>query len=74
MLCKRECALIAVLIPMPTEATYCMAKAAQDSLTRNLATEFAAKGVRINSYQAGTCLWRKPFAPAVTHIQFQAHL
>lgn len=38
---------------MPNVTPYSVAKAAQDTLTRNLALEFARKGVRINSVQPG---------------------
>jgi NAD(P)-dependent dehydrogenase (short-subunit alcohol dehydrogenase family) len=44
---------IAAIIPIPSMTPYSVAKAAQDTLTRNLALEFAPKGVRINAVQPG---------------------
>ncbi|EIE23552.1 NAD(P)-binding protein [Coccomyxa subellipsoidea C-169] len=44
---------VAAIIPFPSMNPYCVAKAAQDTLTRNLALEFATKGVRINSVLPG---------------------
>lgn len=41
---------VGALVPMsPNMASYGVAKAAQDQLTKNLAFEFATKGVRVNS-------------------------
>ena len=37
--------------------SYGVAKAAQDTLTKNLAFEFATKGVRVNSVLPGKPLW-----------------
>ncbi len=47
---------VAATIPFLTMAPYCAAKAAQDAMTRNLALEFARKGVRINSVLPGEFL------------------
>lgn len=44
---------IAATIPMRNLTAYGVAKAAQDALTRSLALEFAAKGVRINAVAPG---------------------
>ena len=44
---------IAAIIPMPSFASYSVAKAAQDAMTRSLALEFAPKGVRVNSVLPG---------------------
>ena len=46
---------VAAIMPMgtPTMASYGVAKAAQDTLTKNLAFEFATKGVRVNSVLPG---------------------
>ena len=40
-------------IASPTMTSYGVAKAAQDTLTKNLAFEFATKGVRVNSVLPG---------------------
>jgi hypothetical protein len=39
--------------PIPTAAAYCASKAAIDSLTRSIALEYAAKGVRANAVNPG---------------------
>ena len=39
--------------PIPTAAAYCASKAAIDSLTRSIAVEYAAKGVRANAVNPG---------------------
>ncbi len=46
---------VAAIMPMgsPTMTSYGVAKAAQDTLTKNLAFEFATKGVRVNSVLPG---------------------
>ena len=45
---------VGALVPMsPNMASYGVAKAAQDQLTKNLAFEFATKGVRVNSVLPG---------------------
>ena len=46
---------VAAIMPInsPTMTSYAVAKAAQDTLTKNLAFEFATKGVRINSVLPG---------------------
>ena len=44
-------------IASPTMTSYGVAKAAQDTLTKNLAFEFATKGVRVNSVLPGKPLW-----------------
>ena len=46
---------VAAIMPMgsPTMISYGVAKAAQDTLTKNLAFEFATKGVRVNSVLPG---------------------
>ncbi len=41
-------------IGTPTMTSYGVAKAAQDKLTKDLAFEFATKGVRVNSVLPGT--------------------
>ena len=46
---------IAAQMPMPNFSAYSVAKAAQDTLTQNLAFEFAPKGVRVNSVLPGLC-------------------
>ena len=48
-------------ISSPTMISYGVAKAAQDTLTKNLAFEFATKGVRVNSVLPG-----KPAVAACT--------
>lgn len=47
---------VAAAIPFINMAPYCAAKAAQDAITRNLALEFAKKGVRVNSVLPGELL------------------
>ena len=50
---------VAAIMPMgsPMMTSYGVAKAAQDTLTKNLAFEFATKGVRVNSVlPGGACL------------------
>lgn len=46
---------VGALVPMgsPSMGSYGVAKAAQDQLTKNLAFEFATKGVRVNSVLPG---------------------
>ena len=46
---------VGALVPMasPSMCSYGVAKAAQDQLTKNLAFEFATKGVRVNSVLPG---------------------
>jgi len=46
---------VGAIMPMgsPTMVSYGVAKAAQDTLTKNLAFEFATKGVRVNSVLPG---------------------
>ena len=46
---------IGAVMPMgsPTMSSYGVAKAAQDKLTKDLAFEFATKGVRVNSVLPG---------------------
>ena len=46
---------IVAIMPMgtPMMTSYGVAKAAQDTLTKNLAFEFATKGVRVNSVLPG---------------------
>ena len=46
---------VAAIMPMgsPMMTSYGVAKAAQDTLTKNLAFEFATKGVRVNSVLPG---------------------
>ena len=55
---------VAAIMPMgsPTMISYGVAKAAQDTLTKNLAFEFATKGVRVNSVLPG-----KPALAARSH-------
>ena len=44
---------IAAVIPIPSVTSYCVAKAAQDALTRNLALKYAPQGVRCNAVLPG---------------------
>ena len=49
---------VAAIMPSSTFQPYGVAKAAQDKLTQDLAFEFAAKGVRVNSILPGDPLPR----------------
>ena len=53
---------VAAIMPMgsPMMTSYGVAKAAQDTLTKNLAFEFATKGVRVNSVLPGTPVLAAP--------------
>ncbi len=51
---------VAAIMPSSTFQPYGVAKAAQDKLTQDLAFEFAAKGVRVNSILPGDLL---PYYP-----------
>ena len=52
------------VIPYPVGQPYCIAKAAQDALTRNMALEYASAGVRVNSILPGkACAIQHPWSP-----------
>jgi NAD(P)-dependent dehydrogenase (short-subunit alcohol dehydrogenase family) len=44
---------VAAVFPVSTFSAYGVAKAAQDKMTKDLAFEFAPKGVRVNSILPG---------------------
>ena len=61
---------VGAIIPLGSLAmtSYGVAKAAQDTLTKNLAFEFATKGVRINSVLPGEAC--SPAARSKAHPTF----
>ena len=58
-------------IASPTMTSYGVAKAAQDTLTKNLAFEFATKGVRVNSVLPGEPLF---LSPPLTIMHLLTHM